>query len=376
MIEGVRGKGRIEERRRMNQINHQSIINHFFSSVRPSDQNRRLLKPSFEMSDLFTATTAAQVEEALARGEDIEQTAFMEFDVDGKMTSFRLNERAYAATGAEDEDEEEQELTPLTSACRRGELEVVDCLLKHGTDPKHCPSKYDSKGPIQWAAKEGHAAVLERLVRSGVSVNDNQGREGETALMIASEEGHVDVVDCLLSLGADVNTVNWMGETALMWASSGERVDVVDRLLAAGADANAVDMVGSSALIAAALKGNVPIIDRLVVHGADFNHRNEMGWSALMWASKNGHIEVVDRLLSLGCDVNGQNARGMTALMFACASEEIEIVRLLLDHGADPLLCNKDGKRAIDLARSPEIQTLLNGLILLSFHHHHHHHVP
>jgi len=46
----------------------------------------------------------------------------------------------------------------------------------------------------------------------------------------------------------------------------------------------------------------------------------------------------------------------------------------LLDHGADPLLCNKDGKRAIDLAEdSPEIQTLLNGLILLSFHHHHHH---
>ena len=42
----VRGKGRIEERRRMNQS--QSIINHFFSSVRSSDQNHRLLKPSFE----------------------------------------------------------------------------------------------------------------------------------------------------------------------------------------------------------------------------------------------------------------------------------------------------------------------------------------
>ncbi len=41
MIEaGERGKGRIEERRRMN-LNHQSIINHFFSSVRPSDQRSK-----------------------------------------------------------------------------------------------------------------------------------------------------------------------------------------------------------------------------------------------------------------------------------------------------------------------------------------------
>ena len=77
-------------------------------------------------------------------------------------------------------------------------------------------------------------------------------------------------------------------------------------------------------------------------------------------------------------DVNVQNEDGWTALMKACSKRRIDIVRLLLDHGADPLICTKDGQSAIDLAAasSPEIQTLLNGLILLSFHHHHHHHVP
>jgi len=85
-----------------------------------------------------------------------------------------------------------------------------------------------------------------------------------------------------------------------------------------------------------------------------------------------GHIEAVDRLLSLGCDANVQSDGGWTALMHACCWRRLDIVRLLLDHGADPLLQNRWEQRAIDLRSSPEIQTLLNGLILLSFHHHHH----
>ena len=158
------------------------------------------------MSDLFTATTAAQVEEALARGEDIER------------------EQGFPVT------------TPLISACKRGELEVVDCLLNHGANVAHTPS--GSESPIQWSAKNGHAAIVERLVRAGANINDNQGGEGWTTLAFASVEGHVDVVDCLSSLGADIEMRDVFGNTALMWASWKGRIDVVDRLLAAGANLN------------------------------------------------------------------------------------------------------------------------------------------
>ena len=296
------------------------------------------------MSNLFTATTAAHVEEALARGEDIE--------------------------------EENDNTTPLVSACKRGELEVVDSLLNHGADPTHRPRA--SKGPIQVAAQEGNADIVERLIKAGVGINDNQNG-GSAALAIASEEGHVDVVDFLLSLGIDLEVRDGIGETALMRATRGGNFDVVDRLLAAGADVNSLDNEGNQVLILAAQEGHLSIVDRLVVHGADINHIS--GWNALMCACHWGDFfETVDRLLSLGCGVNTQGSRGTTALMLACRMKRIKIVRLLLDHGADPLLRNEDGKRVIDLAAgSPEIQTLLNGLILLSFHHrhhHHHHHVP
>ncbi len=75
-----------------------------------------------------------------------------------------------------------------------------------------------------------------------------------------------------------------------------------------------------------------------------------------------GPIEKIDER-----DVEAQDNLGETALMMACSDGLEDIVRLLLDHGADPLLQNEDGERAIDLAESsPEIQTLLNGLTLLS----------
>jgi len=110
-----------------------------------------------------------------------------------------------------------------------------------------------------------------------------------------------------------------------------------------------------------------------VTSGADINDNQEgRGTTPLILASQEGHIDVVECLLSLGADTEVKDEKGMTALMIASLEGKFDVVRLLLDHGADPLLCDKDGKRAIDLAASsPEIQTLLNGLILLSFHHHH-----
>ena len=322
------------------------------------------------MSDLFTATTAAQVEEALAKGEDIEQLEQVLFDGEGKLIKEEeMDDETKMMTA------EEFTMKPLTSACYRGELEVVDCLLNHGADPNLYPEEFWV--PLHWASHSGHAAIVERLIKAGANINSNQGgEENDTPLIIASREGHVDVVDCLLSHGADIEATASKSLTALMKSSRSGMIDVVDRLLAAGAKVNALTDRGTTALILACAGGHVPIIDRLVVHGSDFHHRTELsGKNALIVASECGRVKAVDRLLSLGCDPNVQDFEGWTALMWACFHRETDVARLLLDHGADPLICNVDGKRAIDLvpASSPEIQTLLNGLILLSFHHRHHH---
>ena len=60
-----------------------------------------------------------------------------------------------------------------------------------------------------------------------------------TALLMASQFGHVDVVQALLAKGADVNAKDSRGLTALMMASQFGHVDVVQALIAKGADVNA-----------------------------------------------------------------------------------------------------------------------------------------
>ena len=59
---------------------------------------------------------------------------------------------------------------------------------------------------------------------------------GQTALMLASAEGHIDTVQMLIQAGTDLN-INHSG-TALIAAVEGGHLEVAQMLIQAGADAN------------------------------------------------------------------------------------------------------------------------------------------
>ena len=285
------------------------------------------------MSDLFTATTSAEVEECLARGDNLEE------EREGKWKGE----------------------TPLISSIKRGNKQVFFSLLQHGADPSKAHKII--KKPIQWAASEGWKDMVEALVKAGANINENEGGWGtrETSLHIAAEKGAVDVTEGLLALGAEKETRDANGHTPLMKACEKGHEDVADRLLAAGAIVNTVTLEGVNALIFASISGHLGIVDRLVIHGANINHQNKTGWTALMCASYIGRVPVVDRLVGLGCDLNLQDSEEKTALMRACQHENVEIVKILLAHGADTQIKNNDGHMAFDLTRSQEIHDLLRG---------------
>ncbi|RCN36955.1 ankyrin repeat protein [Ancylostoma caninum] len=56
--------------------------------------------------------------------------------------------------------------------------------------------------PLHWAARSGHANVVALLANERVDVNA-LNKNGESALLIASRYGHVDVVHALLERGAN-----------------------------------------------------------------------------------------------------------------------------------------------------------------------------
>ena len=58
--------------------------------------------------------------------------------------------------------------------------------------------------PIYWASRYGHLEVVQELLRSGTDPNVVDSR-GRTPLYQATDKGHLDVVQELLSKGADFN---------------------------------------------------------------------------------------------------------------------------------------------------------------------------
>ena len=68
------------------------------------------------------------------------------------------------------------------------------------------------------ASLQGHEEVVKLLIEKGAEVNRTD-KAGVTALMAASEQGHGEIVKLLIEKGAEVNRTDEAGETALMVAS-------------------------------------------------------------------------------------------------------------------------------------------------------------
>ena len=99
---------------------------------------------------------------------------------------------------------------------------------------------------------------------AGVGV-DTQSRDGVTALMMASVNGHTEVMRALLTTGASMDMQDDVhGQTALMWASGGGHTETVSVLLTAGASVDAPRIEDNATALEMALaEGHRDVVDRL-----------------------------------------------------------------------------------------------------------------
>jgi ankyrin repeat protein len=191
-----------------------------------------------------------------------------------------------------------------------------------------------------------HLACAQALVEKGAPVGAARRGDGATALMMASEFGHLGI--CQLLVGRHEgpqrrNVVNAActddGITALMLASRAGHLDVAKLLIEGGADVNAAQTdCGMTPLLWAAKKGHLEICKLLVGGGSDVNAARNDGITALMLACRAGHLGIAGLLLEGGANVNAaQVGSGMTALLWATASDVINmgICQLLVAWGAD-----------------------------------------
>lgn len=82
--------------------------------------------------------------------------------------------------------------------------------------------------------------------------------------MIAASAGHIEMVEALISRGAEVTAQNNNGQTSLHYAASRDRLDVARVLLDKGAEVNSRDKMGSCPLHRAASRGHVKMVELLI----------------------------------------------------------------------------------------------------------------
>ena len=100
----------------------------------------------------------------------------------------------------------------------------------------------------------------------------------------------------VLQAGAQVDRTNYLGQTALMIAVENGYADAAQALLEAGAEVNAVDLEGATALHIACQRGDSDIVARLIAAGANWGATNREGRTPLDVAIWEGREEAAQLL--------------------------------------------------------------------------------
>jgi ankyrin repeat protein len=131
-----------------------------------------------------------------------------------------------------------------------------------------------------------------------IDVNETINESSQTPLMIASGNGHADIVDFLLQNGANVNAVNRSGETALIRIAQNSIINkdvqltIVEQLILAGSTINAQEKYGKTALILATESDSPKTVRKLLENGADISIKDDNEDTALNIAISNKMTEI------------------------------------------------------------------------------------
>ncbi len=130
----------------------------------------------------------------------------------------------------------------------------------------------------------------ERIVNSAKADPRNKDKEAEKA----------QLVEILISGGADVNVVDRQGQTSLHYAAQRGYRRVAELLIANGAEVNASSNSGETPLYCATFWGYKDVVELLIAKGADVNLRTETGSTALQIAADLGYQGLSNLLRERG----------------------------------------------------------------------------
>ncbi|XP_050517339.1 transient receptor potential cation channel subfamily A member 1 isoform X1 [Diabrotica virgifera virgifera] len=270
--------------------------------------------------------------------------------------------------------------TPVHLACAQGATEIVKIMFKMQPEEKlPCLQSCDVQKmtPLHCAAMFDHPEIVEYLVSEGADINV-MDKERRSPMLLAALRGGWRTVHTLIRLGADINIkdVNRRNVLHLVVMNGGRLEKFASEVSEAKSKEsllqllNEKDINGCSPLHYASREGHIRSLENLIRLGACINLKNNNNESPLHFAARYGRYNTVRELLDSEKGtfiINESDGGGLTPLHIASQQGHTRVVQLLLNRGA---LLHRDHN-----GRNPLHLAAMNGYtqtieLLLSVHSH------
>ncbi|XP_070570828.1 ankyrin-3-like isoform X3 [Ptychodera flava] len=236
------------------------------------------------------------------------------------------------------EKRQKQIVTPELFECAaNGNANRLFCVLEEGDNVNPLTGAGD--WPLMVAVENGHLDIIQLLYERGGDVSRRHPSTNATVLHVASARGHIQVVIFLLNIcrrdgllgpgkgdnisfyqELDINAMNNSGQTALQMAAAKGFSKVVRALLMRGA---------SSALLDS--DGNVYKCQEYEgVQGLLETHRKERAMRIMAMIRDRKGLSKLKRVWQSNFDHNLRNFKGDTPLMVACYHGRVDAVKFLV----------------------------------------------
>ncbi|WYZ42156.1 hypothetical protein EsH8_V_001051 [Colletotrichum jinshuiense] len=242
--------------------------------------------------------------------------------------------------------------TALWYAASKGNFEICQMLLEKGADPNENPEGFDPLILEVISSSHKPELILKLLVLfcefgAQFDLQDTSDSWRSNALSRAAGTGQRELVEFLLDHGVPPDLGVGVTQTPMYVAAWEGFTDIMDLLLSRGADVNLKGEEGWAPLHAA--YDDAEVIKFLLDKGADIDLLSDSG-TAVYLAAKHGFFDSLRALLGHKTKPNvdietvaGPDNKsvpdyedGMTALCIACKGSKFDCIGLLLHAGANP----------------------------------------
>ena len=261
--------------------------------------------------------------------------------------------------------------TPLYTATKRGNIDVMLALLEKGAEVDHAATTPDADTPAQLALQEGNSNAADLLIQHGAKLTQTD-HAGHALLPLACGNHCLSTVKLLLENGVDVNALDNAHDSALISAARADDTEIVALLLENGAK---VDLAGANGTTPIFYAKSVAVANLLLQHGAKLAVVAADGVQPIHYAARAADRDTVALFLDKGEDANARDKQGRTPILWAAmaagkekeGSNRKEIIALLVAKGAVFNARANDGATALHYAtqwgqRDTIIYLISNGM--------------